>query len=464
MSSEILVVEDDEVLNQLLVKQLADMGHAPKGVANWCAAREYLTQHEPDLLMTDVRLPDADGLELLPQLAAEQPVIVLTAYGSVRDAVKAMKAGATEYLIKPVNLDELELVVGRALENAALREEHQFYKRRMQTKGKTRMIGRSTALARVSNLIYAVASSDSNVTVLIQGESGVGKELVAKAIHERSLRAERNFVTVDCCALQEKLFESELFGHERGAFTGADRQKKGLIECADGGTVFLDEIGEIEPVIQAKLLRVLETGQFRRLGGTKDLHADVRVVAATNRNLEVLSREGRFRSDLFYRLSAFMIPVPPLRERRGDIPELVQHFISNHDFSQRISKSVSSTAMKRLVSYDWPGNVRELKNVIERAIILSREVHKIRQKHLAFGHSETEAQLGLTLEFNHDPTLDEIEHRYLGMLLSKYSGHRSKVASALGISERSVYRLIDKHGLSKDEATSIDADPKAMSG
>lgn len=461
MSSEILVVEDDRVLNQLLVKQLASMGHSSEGVTNWNAACEYLEHHEPDLLMTDVRLPDADGLELLPQLTREQPVIVLTAYGSVRDAVKAMKAGATEYLIKPINLDELELVVGRALENAALREEHLFYKQRMQAKATFQMVGRSAALAKVKSLIDAVASSTNDVTVLVQGESGVGKDLVARAIHERSARAERNFVTVDCCALQKQLFESELFGHERGSFTGADRQKKGLIEGAEGGTIFLDEIGEIDAVIQAKLLRVLETGQFRRLGGTKDLSANVRIVAATNRNLETLSREGRFRQDLFYRLHAFLISVPPLRERREDIPDLVAHFIANHGFSRRVSKTVSTYALKELISYDWPGNVRELKNVIERAIILSGDARKIRRKHLAFGCAERTPQLGLTLTFDHEPTLDDIERQYLGILLRKYSGHRSKVAQALGISERSVYRLIDKHDIAN--GTPKEASTKAES-
>lgn len=284
MSTEILIMEDDRLLNGLVCEHLSRLGYHTLQAHTWAEARGHLERSEPKLILMDVRLPDADGLEVLPELAAEQAVIVLTAYGSVRDAVQAMQAGAAEYLVKPLSLDELELTVQRTLETAALRQDHQFCQRRLQaTIGMRRMVGDSAALQQMYELIDAVAPSE--MTVLIQGESGVGKELVARALHEHSPRSARNCVAVDCCTLQEKLFESELFGHERGAFTGADRQKKGLIEAAESGTLFLDEIGEIEPSIQSKLLRVLETGQFRRVGGTKDLNANIRVVAATNRNL-----------------------------------------------------------------------------------------------------------------------------------------------------------------------------------
>ncbi len=293
-----------------------------------------------------------------------------------------VKDGATEYLTKPISLDELDLMVERVLEQTALRRDHQFYKQRYQKLQSAHMLGGSPVMVAVNRLIDAVASSD--MTVLIQGESGVGKELVAQELHRHSERADGNFVALDCCTLQENLFESELFGHERGAFTGADRMKRGLIEGAENGTLFLDEIGDIDPSIQAKLLRVLESGQFRRLGGTKDLKANVRIVTATNRRLDELTGDGRFRSGLYYRLSAFVIDVPPLRDRREDIAELVGHFIRNTDISHRNKKGASARVLKQLVEYDWPGNVRELKNVVERAIILAGDDSEIRPQHLTF--------------------------------------------------------------------------------
>ncbi len=446
MRKQILIVEDDKVLNRLLSKYVRDLGHQITSVSCWREADEHLENHEPHLIITDVKLPDENSLERLPELVKNQPVIVLTAFGSVRNAVEAMKAGAFEYLVKPVSPEELVLVVQRALDDADLRNDHQFCKRRLKAKEGTDnfMIGVSSCLAQVKETIEAVAPSD--ITVLIQGESGSGKELVAHAIHEHSDRSKRNFVAVDCCTLQEKLFESELFGHERGAFTGAERQKKGLIEGAEGGTLFLDEIGELDASIQAKLLRVLETGKFRRLGGNKDLDANIRVVAATNRDLEAMSAEGGFRPDLYYRLSGFVIVNPPLRDRREDIPYLVDHFIRNHNFSRRINKSIANEAMRRLTAYDWPGNVRELKNIVERAIILSRDKPKIRSEYLAFSHTaKNSAQINLG--FDHDPTLEEVEAAYLEMQLKKFSGHRAKVAEVLDISERNVYRLIKRHGL-----------------
>jgi DNA-binding NtrC family response regulator len=451
LKGQILVIEDDRVLSRLVVNQLDRLGFDTTAALNWKAARRYLDSNEPKLIIMDARLPDANGVELLQPLAAERPVILLTAYGSVQNAVEAMKAGATEYLVKPITLDELELVVERALANADLRLDHQFCKARLQSRSDRFMIGAGSELKQVKQLIDAVAPND--ISVLIQGESGVGKELVAQAVHECSSRNQRNFVAVDCCTLQEKLFESEVFGHERGAFTDASRQKKGLIEGAEGGTLFLDEIGEIELSIQAKLLRVLETGVFRRLGGTKDLQANVRIVAATNRNLEELTHNGGFRSDLYYRLAGFVIEVPPLRRRREDIPALVTHFIQNHDFSRRINKRFTSSTMRMLTAYEWPGNIRELKNVVERAIILSGDSPVIREQHLAFCASQLRESPSFSLSFDGEPTLSEIEKRYLGMLLDRYSGHRSQVARVLGISERSVYRMVEKYDYKQAAAT-----------
>jgi len=442
---EILVVEDDKLLNRLVSEQLTRMAYSVCSALDWASAKALLDKQSFDLIVTDVKLPDANGVELLATLTRDQPVIVLTAYASVRDAVIAMKNGAAEYMVKPVHAEELELVVGRVLDSAAQRRDLQFFRRTLKRRIANKMVGLSHGMKEVQDLIDAVAPSD--MTVLIAGESGVGKELVAQAIHDRSERSDRNFVSVDCCTLQEQLFESELFGHERGAFTGANKQKKGLIECAEGGTLFLDEIGEIEPSIQAKLLRVLETGQFRRLGSTQNRVANVRVVVATNRDLEQMSQKGGFRLDLFYRISAFVVEVPPLRERRDDIPALVELFVRNHDFSRRIDKRVTEEAMRRLVAYDWPGNIRELKNTVERAIILSRDANSIRPEHLGQCSTPSGQERVINLAFDHEPTLEEIQQSYMTMVMQRHSGHRSLVARILGISERNVYRLIEKYHL-----------------
>ena len=451
MAGQILVIEDDATLNQLMVRQLNRAGHKVTGVTLWSDARAFLASNEPSLIIMDGKLPDADSLEMLPEIVDDYPVIVLTAYGSVKNAVGAMKAGAADYLLKPASPEELMLTVERTLENAAIRNAHSFCKQQLkaqESRGRL-LIGNSEALREVQQLLSAVAVDD--ITVLVQGESGSGKELMAREIHEQSPRSEQNFVAVDCCTLQERLFESELFGHERGAYTGADRQKKGLIEGAEGGTLFLDEIGEIGPAIQAKLLRVIETGTFRRLGGNKDLHADVRIVAATNRDLEAMAAEGEFRPDLFYRLNGFNISMPPLRERREDIPALAEHFINHHNFSRRIEKQLVPAALRKLVAYDWPGNVRELKNVIERAIILSGSKSRIQQEHLAFGSGNPTKSALVNLSFDFEPTLSDLEAAYLRQQLKKYSGRRTQVAEIMGISERSVYRMIKRYGLEEDK-------------
>ncbi len=447
MSKQILVIEDDVVLRGLIVGHIANQGYETIGADSWRAAHEWLSKHEPALIVMDVRLPDGNSLDHLEELADNYPAIVLTAFGSVRSAVDAIKAGASDYLLKPLSLEELTLTVERVLENANLRREHQFCKRQLQAQQgkKANLLGNSACMQQLRETIDAVAPND--ITVLIQGESGSGKELVARAIHDASDRAKRNFVAVDCCSLQENLFESELFGHERGAFTGANQQKKGLIEGVDGGTLFLDEIGEISPSIQAKLLRVLETGHFRRLGGTKDLSAKVRIVAATNRDLEAMIADDEFRADLYYRLSAFNIVAPPLRERREDIPLLSEYFLQNHSFSCRVNKQFAPAALRKMVAYDWPGNIRELKNIVERAIILSGKRSTIREEHLVFRQNIATQEHHLSLGFDHDPTLEELEAEYLAIQLKKFSGRRSKVAEVLGISERSVYRMIKRHSL-----------------
>jgi len=445
----VLVIEDDKIFNRLLVDHLTKTDYLVNSATSWQEAEIFLNDNEPDLILLDGQLPDANGLDKLPKLVPQIPTIMLTAYGSVQNAVSAMQLGAADYLIKPINIQELEIVIKRVLENAAIRQELQVRKNIEDRLSENRMVGKSKALQHTQKHINAVAPSDINV--LIQGESGAGKELVAQAIHKASPRAERTFVAVDCCTLTEDLFESELFGHEKGAFTGAFSQKKGLIEGAKEGTLFLDEIGEITPSIQAKLLRVIETGRFRRVGGTKDLRANVRVVAATNRNLAEMSEEKKFRADLFYRLSAFIIEAPPLRDRVEDIPLLVEHFLQNHSFSRRINVTVDKSALHNLARYHWPGNVRELKNVIERAIILMGNERKLTTEHLVFNCPTAKADTGLMLQFKDEPTLEEIEEKYLNMMLEKYSEHRGKTAQALGISERTLYRLVKKHAISDQD-------------
>ena len=289
-------------------------------------------------------------------------------------------------------------------------------------------------------MISIVAGADT--TVLVLGESGVGKELVAQAVHANSNRADKHFVAIDCASLQETLFESELFGHERGSFTGADRRKEGLIEIADGGTVFLDEIGEISPAIQAKLLRVLETGKFRRLGGTRDLESDVRFVAATNRDLRTMANGQEFRSDLYYRLSPFEILVPPLRERREDIPALAEFFLANRKFSRNIAKQFAPSALKALTRYGWPGNIRELRNVVERAFLISGRSARILPEHISLPEGDGKDKTGISLSFASEPTLDELRDAYVARLMDRHGGNRQELAARLGISERNVYRIL----------------------
>lgn len=445
----IMLIEDDVVLERLIAMQLRRIGYQVVTANSWKQAELLLGKTEPALILLDMRLPDAEGLDLVERLAESHPVIVLTAYASIRNAVQTVKKGATAYLSKPVNVDELEVEVARAIENAALRRDYEFVRNSQMAKRKSLMVGDSPALRELERLIDAVASTTT--TVLLEGESGVGKELAAREIHDRSPRHERNYVVLDCCTLHENLFESELFGHEKGAFTGAISQKRGLIEAADGGTLFLDEIGEISPTAQAKLLRVIESRQFRRVGGVKDLVADARIVAATNRDLAELARDGRFRQDLYYRLSAFKIRLPPLRERRQDIVILARHFLEKHDFSRRLRKDLSRGAERALTAYDWPGNVRELRNVMERAIILSGAESVIHPQHLGLPVESGAVDELFQLAFDHEPTLEEMRARYVKLLFEKYSGHRAKIASALGISERNIYRLLQKYALVGEE-------------
>lgn len=442
MRKQILVVDDDRVFNRLLVDQIGEMGFDAHGALNWAEATAFLAESEPDLIFLDLRLPDADTPQLVETLAGQFPVVVLTGYGSIRNAVDLIQAGAVEYLTKPVGLDELELILRRELANAELRRSNALFRRQLASRRPGPLLGEAPAMRELQAMIDAVAPTEA--TVLILGESGSGKEMVAQAIHQASARHGGELVAVDGGTLQETLFESELFGHERGAFTGAERQKKGLIEEAAGSTLFLDEIGEMSAANQAKLLRVLETSTFRRLGGTKTLKADVRFVVATNRDLAELSRNGGFRSDLYFRLASFVIRVPPLRERREDIPLLAQHFLQR--FARGRQLLLTPEALRLLQAYDWPGNVRELRNLIERAAILAGRDEKIRPEH--FGPLQGGGSDTVMFSFGQWPTLAEVERECLRAALLRHGGNRAAAAQALEISERNIYRLIKHYGLS----------------
>ncbi len=436
----LLIIDDDAVFNGLLRRQIESMGFATIGAGSWAEAQQRLSEIEPCAIILDFKLPDSDASRILAEIRNQYPVIVLTGYGSIPNAVSAIREGAADFLTKPVNIDELELTVRRVLETAELRESNRFYRTQLASRRPGPMVFESRAMHEVQAMIDAVGPTDT--TVLILGESGTGKEMVAQAIHERSPRAQRELVAIDGSGLQESLFESEVFGHERGAFTGADRQKKGMIEEAAGTTLFLDEIGDIGAAIQAKLLRVLETSSFRRLGGNKTLSSDARIVTATNRDIEAMSRAGSFRSDLYFRLSRFVITIPPLRDRREDIEPLARHFLTL--LTRTAPTSMAPDALKLLLAYDWPGNVRELRYAIERAVILARPGNPVRVEHLSFIPRNQPGEV--VLRFGQDPSLEQIEREYLRQVMAKTGGNRLKTATVLGISERHIYRLIEKYG------------------
>jgi len=438
----LLLVDDEESFRKLVGKELARAGYAVETAGSLEEARRLLAQRAFHLVLLDVRLPDGSGLDLLGEIKEISPttaVIMLTAYGTVQEAIRALKDGAHDFLTKPCKLNELEAVLEKAMQRQSLERGNVALKRDVdRLHPSEHFIGASSQIRDLLKMVGRVAGTDS--TVLIRGESGVGKELVARAVHRHSRRERQPFVVVDCASLHENLLQSELFGHEKGAYTGAVRLKHGLFEVADRGTIFLDEIGEITPPLQVKLLRVLETGTFRRVGGTTDLTVDVRVIAATNQSLETMMKEKSFREDLYYRLNVFSLAIPPLRERKEDIPLLAEHFVRNSGIAPKRSVRVSAAAMEVLTRYLWPGNVRELENVIERALILC-DAGVIEPEHLP---------LGVRLEPSFRPpeedgtlvTLEEVERRYVKRVLEECKGHRQKAATILGISERNLYRKL----------------------
>lgn len=452
MFASILLAEDEKNARQGLVSYLEAKGYDVYPAQNGQEALKIFKEQKPDLVLTDIRMPELNGILLLEKIHAEKPstpVILMTAYGSVEDAVKAMKKGAFYYLTKPVNLEELDFLVSKALTSRALQEENIELKKALFTQKFDRgeILGTSLLMKKILQLVDRVAPSSS--TVLILGESGTGKELIAHRIHELSPRKDKPFIAVHCAALPESLLASELFGHERGAFTGATERKIGRFERAHQGTLFLDEIGEISSDMQVKLLRVLQEGEFERLGGAKTIKVDVRLIAATNKNLRAEVEAGRFREDLYYRINVIEIKLPPLRERKEDIPLLAQHFIDY--FSNRSgnrSLSITPDALKQLSDYDWPGNIRELRNIVERMVVLSSgESLDMAALPEDIRPKSNSAVTGSNLSISSSASLSDMEKEHIKLKLAECKGNKSKAADALGISRRTLYRKLEEYGL-----------------
>ncbi|MDT8420982.1 MAG: sigma-54 dependent transcriptional regulator [Desulfuromonadales bacterium] len=454
--NRILVVDDEASMRELLVIMLRREGYHVDEACDGAAALEKLQSDTFDLIISDIKMPRVSGIELLRSIREQEldiVVMMITAFSTTEEAVEAMKLGAYDYITKPFKNDEIRLVVRNALERSRLSHENRSLKKALGQKFSfDTLIGKSPAMERLYSLIERIAQSQ--VSVLVTGESGTGKELVARAIHFNSARKDAPFVAINCGAIPENLIESELFGHEKGAFTGADQRKEGLFETANGGTLFLDEIGELPTMMQVKLLRVLQEREFRRVGGTRNLPLDIRLVSATNKDFEEEVREGRFREDLFYRLNVVRVELPPLRERREDIPLLLNHFYQK--LTGETHLPISGDALQRLLDYDWPGNIRELENLVERCLVLGW------QKELTADCLPAQfvgSQLGVqgVLQDIPDEGMDlenylgDIEKKLLLSALEKSRGVRKQAAKLLGISFRSVRYRLAKYDLGEDD-------------
>jgi DNA-binding NtrC family response regulator len=442
--AEIWVIDDDASSRELLARVLASRGWEVDQLSDGREALDRLASGAaPDLVISDIRMAEVDGLavtEAFQRDAPATPVILVTAFGNVDGAVEAIRRGAFDYISKPYDVDAVLLTAARALEQRRLAEENRTLRRQLRDKYRLdNAVGRSEAMLQVFKTAARVAASSA--TVLILGESGTGKELVARALHQSSPRAAGPFVPVDCGAIAEGLLESELFGHVRGAFTGAQSARRGLFEEAGGGTLFLDEVGDVGPGLQARLLRALQEGTIRRVGANEAIPIDVRVVAATNRDIEAAVKAGRFREDLYYRLNVVTIRIPPLRERREDVPLLAEHFAAKHGRAE--GATVSSEARELLQAYDWPGNVRELENVIARALALNPSgVVVPADLPERLRDVPVEPARGLPLPSGFRPTLDELERRYAALVLSESAGNKTRAAELLGIDRKTLYRIL----------------------
>ncbi|HLJ49619.1 MAG TPA: sigma-54 dependent transcriptional regulator [Bryobacteraceae bacterium] len=439
MKGKILIVDDELVVRDSLDRLFEDEGYETRAAASAKEALEHYNPGDYDLALLDIRMPGVDGMELQARLHELDPdlmIVIMTGYASVDTAVQALKNGAYDYVVKPIDPDELLHLISKALEHRVTRREVARLRENMQEIfPKTELIGRSPEMKRVTELIDMVASSDT--TVLITGESGTGKEVVARAIHASSPRRNMPMVTIHCGALTESLLESELFGHEKGAFTGAQFRRKGKFEVADGGTVFLDEISDISLKTQTDLLRVLQEKEIVRIGGTQPIKVDFRCIAATNKSLEKLVKAGTFRPDLYYRLHVFSIDLPPLRERREDIPLLVDFFLRKFcESTNRPIPHLSQSAMELLMSHEWPGNVRELENAVERALVIGRN-SEIGPSHFALGIQAQQDGSGRSL--------DEVERAHIERTIRECGGNLSQAARVLGIDRTTLYHKLRRY-------------------
>ncbi|WP_126452139.1 sigma-54-dependent transcriptional regulator [Sulfuriflexus mobilis] len=436
----ILFIDDDVRAGELMQRFMADSPYRCEVFQNPDFAIEYFNEHGADLIITDLRMPGMTGMEVLAEVKsqnADTPVIIITAFSTVDNAIEAMRLGATDFIKKPYDMDELFVLINKTLQHHHLEQENLLLKRQLSDeKNRYGMIGHSQAMQDVYALIEKIA--DIRCNVIIEGESGCGKELAARAIHYQSRDAEKPFIVIDCGSLSDTLLESELFGHEKGAFTGATQSKPGMLEMASGGTVFLDEICNISDAMQTKLMRVVQEQTLQRVGGVKPIQIDVRFLVATNRNLEEMVAQQRFRHDLYHRLNVVKLRLPSLRERRDDIPELIQHFVEH--FAERFQREVrgfDAASVQQLCEYDWPGNVRELRNLVERHVALADgpELHL---------ESLPVMPRGEAIDSD-NPTLEELEQRYILKLLDKFDGNREKTAAALGVNKSTLWRRLQQY-------------------
>jgi DNA-binding NtrC family response regulator len=433
------VVDDEQNIRRMLNRVLSSEGFIVKEAINGLEALKRLEEEDYSLVLLDLKMPGLNGIETLKKIREfdiNLPIIMISAYGSISEAVEAMKLGALDYLIKPFDIEELKIIVERAIKQYELRVENIYYREEEEKRFNfDEIIGKSKAIKRVLEMVKSVSVTPA--TVLITGESGTGKELIARAIHKNSPGNKNPFVVVNCVAFSSHLLESELFGHEKGAFTGAISKRIGRFEMAKGGTIFLDEIGEVDPVIQTKLLRFLQEKEFERVGSSKSIKVDVRILSATNLDLKKKAEDNNFRQDLYYRLNVFNIEVPPLRERKEDIPLLVEHFI--HKYNKILNKKVeeiSPQAMELLLNYDYPGNIRELENILERSMIMAKN-NIMDETYFAFINKENFSEK--------KGTLKEVEKELIIKYLIQNKSNRTKTAELLGISRRSLQNKIKEY-------------------